>query len=301
MSKLSASFTDRIVSIHGRSGQKWLDNLPATQADLIHDWSLNNIQPVPDPSYNLLMFCTTASGEQVVLKMGVPHPEFSTEIKALQAFEGRSVVRVLKAAPNLGAMLLERVLPGDDLLSIQDDQESTRVAARIMKKIWIPAPPEHDFPTAEGWCLGFKRYLDRYPGNGPFPSGLALKAAQLANDLLSSSQNQLLLHGDLHHMNILSGENSKWIAIDPKGVVGEAAFELGALIMNPVPDLIHWKDLKAVLRQRLEILEEELVIGLERLAAWSFVRAVLSAIWSLEDGEDWSYGIEIALILRDLI
>lgn len=301
MPTLPASFKERIVSIHGPAGQKWLDSLPAVQTGLIQHWSLGNIQPVPDPSYNYLVFCSTAAGERVVLKMGVPHAEFRTEIMALQAFNGHGVVRILKAAPELGAMLLERILPGDNLLSIKDDRETTRIAARVMKKIWITAPPDNDFPTAASWCLGFQRYQDQYPGNGPYPLGLVSKASYLANELLASSQNQLLLHGDLHHMNVLSGESPNWIAIDPKGVIGEPAFEVGALLMNPIPDLIHWPDLKAVLRQRLDILEEELGIGLDRLTAWSFVRAVLSAIWSLEDGEDWNSGIKIACVLGDLI
>ncbi|RLC98125.1 MAG: hypothetical protein DRI65_18570, partial [Chloroflexota bacterium] len=104
-----------------------------------------------------------------------------------------------------------------------------------------------------------------------------------------------------HHMNILLGENENWVAIDPKGVVGEAAFEVGALMLNPVPNLVHWPDLEEVQEQRLTILAEELRIEQEQLASWSFVRAVLSAVWSLGDGQDWNYGINVAEVLRELI
>jgi len=301
MSTISPDFKDRIVAIHGQTGQNWLGSLAELQENLALRWSLSDLHPIQDLSYNYLVFANLSNNNPVVLKLGVPHQELKTEIQALRAFNGTGSVRLLEADPSLGAILLERIVPGDNLLSIQDDQESTRIAAAVMKNIWKTAPFEFTFPTAAIWSQGFQRYLDKFPRNGPLPTDLVQDAANLAKELLRSPQNQLLLHGDLHHMNILLGANKNWIAIDPKGVIGEAAFEVGSLLLNPVPKLIHWPDLKEVQKQRMLILKESLSIDQERLASWSFVRAVLSAIWSLEDGEDWNYGIKIAKVISDLI
>lgn len=301
MSTISPVFKDRIIAIHGQAGQKWLDSLPDLQENLVQRWSLRDIQPIQDLSYNYLVFATSPEYRSVVLKLGVPHPELEAEIHALRVFNGHGSVRLLEADSSQGAMLLERILPGDNLLSIQDDQESTRIAARLMKKIWKTAPPDISFPTAEVWCQGFQRYQDKTPENNPLPAEMLRDAGDLSKELLVNSENPLLLHGDLHHMNILLGENDKWIAIDPQGVVGEAAFEVGALLLNPVPELIHWTNLREVQLQRLNILEESLSIDQNRLAAWSYVRAVLSAVWSLQDGGDWRYGIKVAEVLRDLL
>jgi len=301
MSLTSPAFEDRIIALHGLTGQEWLNSLPELQKEVIQRWSLSEIQPVQNISYNYLVFATNSEDRPVVLKLGVPHHEFEMEIQALRAFSGNGTVRLLKADPSQGAMLLERILPGNNLLSIQNDQVSTLIAARLMVKIWKPAPSESTFPSAGNWCQGISRYLANYPENGPLPAGPIRDAADLAKQLLGTSQTQLLLHGDLHHMNILLGENENWIAIDPKGVVGEGAFEVGALMLNPVPDLIHRADLKDIQRQRLTILAEELRIDQERLAAWSFVRAVLSAVWSLADGGDLDYGIVVAEVLRELV
>ena len=68
--------------------------------------------------------------------------------------------------------------------------------------------------------------------------------------------------------------------------------------LNPIPDLISWPDLEGVQKQRLIILEEILNISKKRMADWSFVRAVLSAIWSLEDGGELNYRIKIAEVLQ---
>jgi streptomycin 6-kinase len=298
---LSPAFKNRMMSIHGQTGQDWLDNLPRLQADLIERWSLKDIQPLHDLSYNYLVFGITSDNIRVVLKMGVPHPELDAEIKALIAFDGPGSVHLLEYDTSLGALLLERILPGKDLRTIPDDQETTRIAARLMRQIWKPAPLNNNFPSAAGWCQGFQRYIEKYNKNGPLPKNLVEQAASLAKELLASSETVNLLHGDLHHMNILRKGPQTWIAIDPKGVLGEPAFEVGALLLNPVPDLIDWPALKNVQEQRLSILEEELTIDRCRLAGWSYVRAVLSAIWSVEDGEDWRYGNKVASVLRELI
>jgi streptomycin 6-kinase len=92
-----------------------------------------------------------------------------------------------------------------------------------------------------------------------------------------------LLHGDLHHYNVLSDRARGWCAIDPKGVVGELEFELGAALRNPIdrPDLFAKLD---VVERRLDQFGLALGIDVSRARGWCFSQAVLSAIWSLEGG-----------------
>jgi streptomycin 6-kinase len=117
----------------------------------------------------------------------------------------------------------------------------------------------------------------------------------LFTDLLASSQEPILLHGDLHHGNILSAERERWLALDPKGIVGEAAYEVGALLRNPMPQLL--KDLHPgrILARRVDQLAEELGFDRERLLSWGIAQAVLSAWWSYEDhGHGWEPAIACA-------
>jgi streptomycin 6-kinase len=121
----------------------------------------------------------------------------------------------------------------------------------------------------------------------------------LVRELLDSSQEQVFLHGDLHHTNLLFREDGTWIAIDPKGVIGELACEAGPFVFNPIPDLIQQPKLVKILSERLQILEESTGLDQQRLAAWCFCRAVLAAIWSFEEGETHlAYWIEIAESLK---
>ena len=84
------------------------------------------------------------------------------------------------------------------------------------------------------WGDGFKRLRARFGGgSGPLPSALVGEAEALFAALLDTAGAPVLLHGDLHHYNILAAGGGRWLAIDPKGVVGEPAFEVVALMHNP--------------------------------------------------------------------
>jgi streptomycin 6-kinase len=93
----------------------------------------------------------------------------------------------------------------------------------------------------------------------------------------------MLLHGDLQHYNVLLDSNRGWVAIDPKGVVGEMEYEVGAILRNPAeqPDVFVSVD---TIQSRLEILTTKLGLNYERALSWAFAQAVLSAIWDVEDG-----------------
>jgi streptomycin 6-kinase len=108
----------------------------------------------------------------------------------------------------------------------------------------------------------------------------------------------VLLHGDLHHFNILSAEDS-WLAIDPKGIVGEPAYEVGAWMRNPIPNIPE-PELRRFVWRRLDILADILELDWERLRQWSLAQAVLSAWWSYEDGgdaADWEPTMRLASVL----
>src|SRR5262249_48229170 len=149
------------------------------------------------------------------------------------------MVRLLAGDQERGIMLLERLRPGVSLLHHADDAAATEIAARVMCQIWRPVPPDHPFPTAARWASGLQRLRARYDGGtGPLPTAMVERAEALFVELLATSAEPVLLHGDLHHDNILSAEREPWLAIDPKGLVGEPAYEPGSWLRNWLPKLL---------------------------------------------------------------
>ena len=221
-----------------------------------------------------------------------------TEVAALAAFGGRGICRLLELDPGRGAMLLERLRPGRPLAEVEDDEEATAAAAGVMKELWRPPPPGHAFPSVADWAGGLGRLRRRFGGGtGPMPEGLVREAETLFEELLSSEGEPLLLHGDLHQENILSAGRVPWLAIDPKGVVGEATYDTAALLHNPAGTL-DAPNPKRLLERRLDVLSGELGLDRARLRAWGLAQAVLAAYWSLEDGgRVWEGALDFARLL----
>jgi streptomycin 6-kinase len=91
------------------------------------------------------------------------------------------------------------------------------------------------------------------------------------------------LHGDLHHYNILASERAPWLAIDPQGVIGEPAYETGALLRNPLPQVYEWPDFAERTARRVDVMAERLGVDRQRISGWGLAQAVLSAWWTMED------------------
>jgi len=299
---LSEKFKGRVIGVWGEEGRAWLNRLPDLITICRERWDLSIKPPLPDLSYNFVAAATRDGGSETILKIGVPNVELTTEIEALRLYGGKNAVKLLEADPTLGALLLQRVTPGNPLSGLADDEEATMIAAQLMRDLPVPAPADHPFPTVGRWGLAFKRLRDRFGGKtGPLPRRMVEKAEQLLSDLESSSPQQVLLHGDLHHENILFDQEKGWLAIDPKGVVGDPAYEAARLQHNPIPGFLSMDNPQRVARRRVKILTSVLKVDQARLLAWGFFDAVLGACWSIEDHEDWRYFIACAEILEAIM
>jgi len=221
----------------------------------------------------------SCKGNRVVLKITKTIGDEWNSGAVLRAFRGAGTVWALEAAE--GAVLLERLDPATELVELVRngrDEEATAVFGELISTMAHHDPPA-GCPTVSDWGLGF----DRYVNNGEIPAELVQQAAQIYRKLATSQKQTMLLHGDLHHYNVLLDANRGWVAIDPKGVVGELEYELGAMIRNPfeVPDF--YVSL-AVVQRRLQQLTDALHLDYDRALGWAFAQAVLSAIWGVEDG-----------------
>ena len=126
------------------------------------------------------------------------------------------------------------------------------------------------------------------------------KARELRDKLLKTSTPSLLLHGDLHHDNILKNGND-WIVIDPKGVFGELSFELTTFIYNPIPELISIEDAEKIVENRINHFSKVFHLDAQRLKEWCFVKIVLAWIWALENGIDANHFSRLIRIFNNFL
>ncbi|WP_193556205.1 aminoglycoside phosphotransferase family protein [Paenibacillus ginsengarvi] len=242
-------------------------------------WQLRVLEPYP-PSYHFVAPVVCADGTEAALKLGVPGKEMASEALTLRTYAGEGAVRLLDADLERGALLLERLKPGKTLHSIKDDEEAVRIAAGVMRRIVRPVPEGGSFPSTQDWAQGLAKLRAHFGGStGPLPERAVGRAEKLFAELNRTIMRPLLLHGDLHHGNILQAERELWLAIDPKGLIGEAEYGVIQFLLNHLPE--HGR--VDILTRRIDQFTAELGLNRERVVAWAFCHTMLSAWWDIED------------------
>jgi streptomycin 6-kinase len=278
------SFVSTNIEERGQEGVDWLKRLPSILADCEQRWSIKLGPPFQALSYNYTAPAVRVDGSSLVVKVCVPDTDFVSEVEALRLYGGVGAAQLYEYDIDLGVMSLERLVPGDMLSSVESDEEAISIAATVMRKIWHPPPAGHHFLHVSDWARGMEKLRAQFDGGpGPFPERLVQKAESLFADLLASMDTPVVLHGDLHHFNILTAQRQPWLAIDPKGILGEPAYETGAFIRNPIPDIYSAPNLTHLLDRRIRLFAEDLGFDPARIYGWATAQAVLSAWWTFED------------------
>jgi streptomycin 6-kinase len=255
--------------------KKWLAELPELIVQIKATYELSALTPVKNLSYNYVL--SGFKGNQpIILKLGPDIDGLKREAVALRAFTGFGVVKTLAASD--GMILLEHAVSGISLKSYfpEKDNDAIRTCAECLKRLHEASIPHtHTFPHIKDWLA----VLDK---DWEIPTPYLKKARQLRDSLLQTSTKDVLLHGDLHHDNILQQGND-WVVIDPKGVIGEHAYEVAAFIRNPIPKLLEHDIAGDIIDNRIARFSKILALPAQRILDWCFVQAVLSWIWTVED------------------
>jgi streptomycin 6-kinase len=271
---------------HNEVDPVWLRGLPDLLHSLVERWSITLDAHFPEIRLNYVAPAVRANGTPCVLKVSRHVGETRTEIAALRLWNGAGAARLLDADEDIGALLVERLEPGTMLAEIAkaDDDRATVIAAEVLRQLWrpVPAARPHGLRSLESWCAAYDRNRAALlAGVDGFPVGLFQRADALRRDLLASTGTPTVLHGDLHHYNVLRAQRADWLAIDPKGLAGDRAFDVCQFLRNPRPVP------PAVNRRRLDIFCAELDLDRQRTRDWCFVHAILDACWDYEESNSW--------------
>lgn len=246
---------------------------------------------------NLVVPATRTDGTALVVKVTIGDPddplEYPSERDALRHYAalprtpGVRAVRLLGCDDALRLLELEW-LPGDTLDAgwpgARPDAELTAELARTMRSLWAAPGVGANWRPLALWMRALDRHL---PG---IDTALRERARDLGAELRRGAE-EVVLHGDLHHENVLREADGDLVVIDPKGILGAPGFDVGALLWNPFGQVL---DFPALTDDRLEVLAAELAMERAEVQAWGWVAAVLSAAWEAADGNDPSYPLAVA-------
>lgn len=291
-----------VTAWEGEAGRAWLGVLPERVADLLARWELRPERVLsPGGRISMVVLVRQADGTPATLKVGLVTDETRHEHAALAHWDGRGAVRLLRADPDAGALLLER-LHSDVSLRSLPEQKAMLEACATLQRLWVPPGEGHPFTTvtrhtARLAALLRERREQRYVPEEARP--LIDEALAARDDLCASAPGgdlggavaggdlggAVLLHGDYHHGNVLAADRVPWLAIDPKPVVGEPAYDLAWLVRDRLETLVASPGSQSAARRRVAKLSDSLEVDRDRLRAWSLFRAVAAGVWALSVGD----------------
>ncbi|CAN7274616.1 aminoglycoside phosphotransferase family protein [Acidovorax sp. Leaf78] len=195
-------------------------------------------------------------------------------------WDGHGAARVYACDEQAGALLMERAAGPGHLLTMAangQDDAATKIVCDTIGQLHAkrPSPPPEEL-------LSLSCFFESLAPMAQREGGLMAECAVVANRLLDSQHEQVVLHGDAHHSNILDFGERGWLAIDPKRVTGERSYDYVNVLCNP--DLKTCTDPTRFARQ-LDIVLNTASLDRRRLLQWVMAHAALSAAWFLEDGE----------------
>jgi len=264
---------ERLGWWRGRTGgAAWLESLPRLAEECAERWSLRLGEPFGQGHVSLTAPVTLSDGGQAVLKLNFPEEESAYEADALTHWRGEGAVRLLEVDRERNALLIERAGPGTSLWEVEDDEEATLIAASVLRRLWLRPPPEdHPFRLlageAERWTAQLRSDWEAL--GRPFEQRLVDAAAAAARELAGSQAKPAVCHQDLQGSNVLKARREPWLAIDPKPVVAEPAFDVASLLRDR-----RWSIDRATIQRRLDLLAAELDLDRDRMQGWGLVHAL---------------------------
>ena len=291
------SYAEELISnienVFAQEGIEWLERLPIIVADLSKFWHLQEIKPVENMTWSFVAKAKADKFDNVVIKILPDSNSFNNELEILQYFQGHGLIKLLDYNESNNTLLLPQAIPGNSLkeLYTKDPELVMDHYVAVANSIFFkPYDAGYKSQHMSEWLEA----LDR-ADNSQIPDDILQKAIVLRNQLLSSAGQDFALHGDLHHDNILQ-HGETWVAIDPRGLVGEKEFEVSWF------DFIHTAELydnnlniPKLYSRRVETFAKKLNLSFPRILAWSFVRLVQMSCLMIEGNCDPQEYIDTAI------
>jgi streptomycin 6-kinase len=262
-------------------------------AEVAEEWSLELEAPFEPAHVSLVVPSRLAGGGDAVLKVNFPEPESEHEADALASWDGNGAARLLAHDTGRRALLVERCIPGTQLWEVEDEEEANAIAAGVLGRLW-EAPPGGEFRLLAREAARWAESLpDRWETAGrPFDRTLLDEAVGFLR-AQPHPGDEVLLHQDLHGGNILRSARG-WLAIDPKPLVGERAFDVASLLRDRREALASEPDAAGRMRRRLDFFSDRLELDRERVRGWGIAHALA---WGFEGSRVLSGHVESARLL----
>jgi len=260
----------------------WLDELPSLLTSLTEAWSLTLGATLRGGHAAFVAEATTAGGLPAELRIGVPgtRRDLTSEATALRLADGEGCATLLRHDLDRDALLLERL--GAALYDLVPDPTTRHdLMGDVAARFWRPVSPDVKLPTGADKALEFANLLPRLWEE----TGYACTEATVEDALACmvrrrrahDDRDAVLVHGDVHDLNVLQSADGRFKLIDPVGLRAERAYDLGTIIRcNP--------DSGDDLHDRTNRLAARTGVDATAIWDWGTIHRVVSGLYSRKIG-----------------
>ena len=257
-------------------------------------WGLSNIRQIDYKSVtmNRLFTCNSAEHGECILKVGYDIKEIKNEYNILQEYKGTRFCKVYEADIENGILLLERIIPGIELREELDLDKRLELFCEVFSALHIQAADKSIYPTYMGWVSRITEYM-RGRKDYEILANKMTQAERICIELCEKFSGEMLLHGDLHHHNILLGKNNYYRIIDPKGVIGDRVFDIPRFISNEFDGFASNEskaevdhDFDKKFKYIIKTFSEKFDIPEQDILHLAYVEMCMAQCWHVESGQE---------------
>ena len=266
----------------------WLDHLPTLQWELIRAWHLTPTGPLRYGATAAVLPVDSPEGP-AALKVISPFVDAGPEAAALAAFGGDGAVRMLAADHARNALLLEW-LDGPDLSTVGDLGAMVRIAGGLARRLAVAEPDGGPMPRLADGAAGWREQLlaqhTEAIDRGDAVDEPSLQRALRAIEGLAGDSTATVAHGDLAPSNVRRSVDGRWIAVDPQGVRGTAAFDAHTVVRGRLATVLSGADPAGQLAALTRSFAEAAGVDAGSALELSFARYVSSYYWESQHQGD---------------
>lgn len=240
-------------------------------------------------THSSLLWPLTRGAEKLMLKIVNPDDDEANSGETLAYFSGYGAVKIIESDAHV--MLLERISDSANTTSLEDmvlngqDDQATHIICDVIEQLHsVP----HDIPAPQS-LLPFRQRshtMREHMREGRVAAKdlpLFQKAYDMYDDIVAAAEGtERVLHGDIHHFNLIHSDSRGWLAIDPKGIWGPRVYEYANTLCNPYK---HQNIVGTINRmdRQAGIIAERAGLDKDILLNFTFLHACQCSAWSLHD------------------
>jgi streptomycin 6-kinase len=274
----------------GDAGAAWLSGLPALIDDLERRWSVTIGEPLNGGTASYVARARTADGRDAVVKLSVPDPAFTRQIRTLAAARGRGYVRLLAHDEENYAVLLEALGPPLNHLGLSPEVQIDTLCDMLPAAWQVPPPTSPNAEPALDKARSLAELVARlWEDLGhPCSERIAEYAIQCAERRAAAFDPDrcVIVHGDAASPNAVqvlaprAGAESGFVFVDPDGFLGDPTYDLGVVLRDWCPELLAG-DVPSVAHRYCRQIAAR--TGMEEAAIWEwgFLERVSTGLYSL--------------------